>query len=131
QDSSGALAALGINNFYTGKDASDIAVNTTLAAQPQMLAAAKNGDAADNQTALAIAALGTNPLAGLNGTSLNDNYQAMIDGLATQTSAAKNNANATLTVMNTLQAQRQTLSGVSLDEEAMNLMKQQRAFQGA
>ena len=131
QDSSGALAALGINNFYTGKDASDIAVSNTLVSQPQMLAAAKNGDSADNQTALAIAALATQPVAGLNGTSLNDSYQAIINGVAAQTAAAKTNAQATLTVMNTLQAQRESLSGVSLDEEAVNLMKQQRAFQGA
>ena len=131
QDSSGALAALGINNFYTGKDASDIAVSSTLVSQPQMLAAAKNGDSADNQTALAIAALATQPVAGLNGTSLNDSYQAIINGVASQTAAAKTNAQATLTVMNTLQAQRESLSGVSLDEEAVNLMKQQRAFQGA
>ena len=31
----------------------------------------------------------------------------------------------------TLAAQREALSGVSLDEEAVNLMRQQRAFQGA
>lgn len=131
QDSSGTLAALGINNFYTGTDASNIAVNGTIVSQPQTLAAAKNGDPADNQTALAIAALGTQPIAALNGTSLNDSYQSMINGLASQTAAAKTNAQATQTVMNTLQAQRESLSGVSLDEEALNLMKQQRAFQGA
>jgi flagellar hook-associated protein 1 FlgK len=99
--------------------------------QPQLLAAAKNGDPANNQTALAIAALETQPVASLNGTSLKDSYQSMIDGIASQTSAAKTNAEATQTVMNTLAAQRESLSGVSLDEEAMNLMKQQRAFQGA
>jgi len=131
QDSSGVLAALGLNTFYTGKDASDIAVNGTVMNQPQLLAAAKNGDSADNQTALAIAAMESRPVAALNGTSLKDTYQAMIDGVASQTAAAKTNAQASQTVMNTLQAQRQTLSGVSLDEEAVNLMQQQRAFQGA
>jgi len=30
-----------------------------------------------------------------------------------------------------LQTQREALSGVSLDEEAINLMRQQRAFQAA
>jgi len=34
-------------------------------------------------------------------------------------------------VLQTLQAQRESLSGVSMDEEAVNLMKQQRAYQGA
>ena len=131
QDSSGALAALGINSFYTGKDASDIAVNSTLASQPQLLAAAKNGDSADNQTALAVAALASQPVAALNGTSLNDTYQAMVDGVAAQTNAAKTNARATQTVLDTLQAQRDSLSGVSLDEEAMNMMQQQRAYQAA
>ena len=45
--------------------------------------------------------------------------------------SAKTNADATRTVQETLQAQRQALSGVSTDEEAVNMMRQQRAFQGA
>jgi len=131
QDSSGVLAALGINSFFSGKDATDIAVNSTVASQPQLLAAAKNGDPTDNQTALAIASLASQPAATLNGASLNDTYQSMIDGIASQTNAAQTNAQAAQTVQTALQAQRDSLSGVSLNEEAVNLIKQQQAFMGA
>ena len=48
QDSSGALAAIGVNNYFTGSNATDIAVNQTLQDQPSLLAAAKNGQAGDN-----------------------------------------------------------------------------------
>ena len=131
QDSSGVLAALGINNFYQGTNASNITVNPAIAANPQLLAAAKNGEPADNQTALAIADLQSQPMAGLNGSTLTDSYESMINGIATAASGAQTNATATQTVVDTLTAQRESLSGVSLDEEAVNLMKQQRAFQGA
>jgi flagellar hook-associated protein 1 FlgK len=131
QDSSGVLAALGINNFYTGTDASNIAVNTTLQDDPSLLAAAKNGEPADNQTARAIADLEGQSIKSLNGSTLKDTYQAMINGVATQAAAAKTNATAAQNVQDTLESQREALSGVSLDEEAVNLMREQRAFQGA
>lgn len=131
QDSSGVLAALGVNNFYTGTNASDIAVSQTLKTTPGLLAAAKNGDQADNQTALAIAALESQPLAAFNGVSLKDQYQAIVNGVAVSAANAKNNATATQVVQQTLQAQRDALSGVSLDEEAINLVRQQRAYQAA
>ncbi len=131
QDSSGTLAALGINSFFTGKDASDIALNAAIKERPQLLAAAKNGEKGDNQTALAIAALESKAVAALNGASLKESYQNSVNGVATQASAARTNAEATRVVKETLEAQRESLSGVSLDEEAMNLMRQQRAFQGA
>lgn len=131
QDSSGVLAALGINTFFSGSDASDIAVNTTLQTQPGLLAAAQNGDAADNTNALAIAALGSTPIASMNGSSLDDSYQSIVNGIATQVSDAKTSTAASSAVLGALNAQHDASSGVSLDEEAVNLMQQQRAFQGA
>ena len=131
QDSSGTLAALGINNFYTGNDARNIAVNQTLVATPTLLAAAQNGDAGDNQTARAIAALGSTPVASLKGQSLTDQYQATINRIGTAASTANKEADAAQGITDTLTSQRSALSGVSLDEETVNLIRQQQAFQGA
>ena len=131
QDSSGVLAALGVNSFYTGSDARDIAVNQALKDNPALIAAAKNGEPTDNQTARAIAALETQSLASLGGASLKGAYESAVSGVATKASAAKTDVEAAAVVMETLIAQRESLSGVSLDEEAINLMRQQRAFQGA
>jgi flagellar hook-associated protein 1 FlgK len=131
QDSSGVLAALGINTFFTGSTARDIGVNQMVIDQPGMLAAAGNGDSSDNQTALAIAELESLPVAGLNGMSLKAHYESMVNGVAVSAATAKTNATATQTVQDTLFAQREALSGVSLDEEAINLIRQQRAFQAA
>jgi flagellar hook-associated protein 1 len=131
QDSSGVLASLGINNFFTGTDASSIAVNQTVVNDPTLLAAAKNGQSDDNQTALAIANLQSQPLAGLDGSTLNDSYESVVNNVSNAAAAAKTNAEATQTVQDTLTAQRESLSGVDLNEEAVNMMTQQRAFQGA
>ncbi|MBC8108038.1 MAG: hypothetical protein H7Z14_15730, partial [Anaerolineae bacterium] len=131
QDSSGALAALGMNSFFTGSTARDIGVNQSIIDQPNLLSAARNGEKGDNQTALAIAALETKSIAALNGNSLKDDYESIVNGVATSASSAKNSAEAATVVQQTLQAQRESLSGVSLDEEAVNLMRQQRAYQGA
>ena len=131
QDSSGVLAALGINTFFTGRDAGDIAVRADLKSRPALLAAALNGQAGDNQTARAIAEMESRPLASLGGNSLKGRYEAMINGVAVANSAAKTAAQAASAVHETLTAQREALSGVSLDEEAINLIRHQRAFQGA
>jgi flagellar hook-associated protein 1 FlgK len=130
QDTSGTLAALGINTFFSGFDARTIGMNTAIQTNPNLLAAAKNGDATDNQTAVAISNLETQPIAALNG-SLKDVYQNTVEKLATTAAAASDNADAATAVQQTLEGQRQALSGVSLDEEATNLIQQQRAFQGA
>ncbi len=130
QDSSGLLASLGVNTFFSGTDATNIAVNSTISNDPSLIAAAKNGDATDNTTALSIASLASQPLASLNGSSLNDTYQGMINTLGNQTAAANTDAQASQAVQDTLTTQQQSLSGVSLDEEMVNLMKQQTAYQG-
>jgi flagellar hook-associated protein 1 FlgK len=96
-----------------------------------LLAAAKNGESGDNQTARAIAALETAAIKSLDGATIKETYQGMVNQVAVASSTAKTSAEAALVVRETLEAQREALSGVSLDEEAINLMRQQRAFQGA
>lgn len=131
QDSSGALAALGINGFFEGRDARDIAVHAALRARPQLIAAARNGQPGDNQAARAIAAMETTPLGSLSGQSLKAGYESMINTLASKAATARGESASSRAVRETLEAQREALSGVSLDEEAINLMKYQRAYQGA
>ncbi|HRK30886.1 MAG TPA: flagellar hook-associated protein FlgK [Tepidisphaeraceae bacterium] len=131
QDSSGILAALGVNTFFTGSDAGNIAVNKNLKSRPSLLAAAKNGEPGDNQTALAIARLETLAVAGLEGVSIKDAYAGLVNDIAGKASTAQSDAEAAASIRETLSAQREALSGVSLDEEAVNLIKSQRAFQGA
>jgi len=131
QDTSGVLSALGINTFFTGNDATDVGVNQTLAADPGLLAAAKNGDPGDNQTALAIAALGNTPVTGLSGQTLDQAYQSAVNQVASATSGTQTQASAAQAVQETLTNQQQAVSGVSLDTETVNLIAQQRAFEGA
>lgn len=131
QDSSGVLAALGVNTFFSGTNATNIAVNAALQGKPSLLAVAKNGEPADNQTALAIAQLETASISNLQNQTLKASYESIINQVAVKASSAETNASASRSVLETLQGQREALSGVSLDEEAINLMRQQRAFQGA
>jgi flagellar hook-associated protein 1 len=131
QDSSGVLSALGIGGFFSGTDGRDIAVNQALIADPRKLAAAKNGQTGDNQTARAIADLQNTALDSLGGQTLKDRYQSAVNAVAARVAGAREDADAAGAVRDTLQAQRDALSGVSLDEEAIELLKYQRAYQGA
>jgi flagellar hook-associated protein 1 FlgK len=130
-DTSGTLAALGINTFFAGNDSTNIAVNSTVQNNLSLVTAAQNGESADNQTALALSTLGDAAQTGLNGQSINQAYQGMVNDVATQTATATADATATAQVVTTLQNQRQSLSGVSLDEETVNLLQEQSAYQAA
>jgi flagellar hook-associated protein 1 FlgK len=131
QDSSGVLADLGVNTFFTGSDANNIAVNQTVSGNPDLLAASQNGDPVDNTNALALANLENSGVTALGGSTLQQNYQSIVNNIGAATANAQTNATATQDVTDTLTSQKASLSGVSLDEETMNLMQQQTAYQGA
>lgn len=132
-DTSGVLSALGINTFFTGSGADDIGVNSTVASNGNLLAVASvdgSGNLVKNGTALAIANLANSP-ATKGGQTVSDQYESMINSVATQTANATTNSDAANQVQQTLQTQQQSISGVSQDEEAINLIQEQTAYQGA
>jgi len=130
-DSSGALAALGINTFFTGDNAADIDVNQTIVNDPNFLAAGAGHVPGSNGTAVAIADLQDVKLAALNNQSLRELWQSSVNTLAIQTDSANDSVLSTALVRESLAAQVLAVSGVSLDEEAINLMTFQRHFQAA
>jgi flagellar hook-associated protein 1 FlgK len=125
------LAALGINTFFTGLDARDAAVNEMLQEQPSLLAAASAFLPGDGSNAGRVAALDTAVSERLGGTSLAEYYGTMASSVAVRSAAIHDDVEAASSVLASLHAQRESISGVNLDEEAISLVKFQRAFQGA
>jgi flagellar hook-associated protein 1 FlgK len=131
-DTSHVLAALGVNTFFQGTDASSIEISDTLAANPELLAAASVFISGDAANAAKIASLNTASSGMLRGDrSIQEFFNSLAGGVAVDGSAANANMDAAFSVLSALQAQKESVSGVNLDEEAVSLLKYERAFQGA
>lgn len=129
EDTSGTLAVLGLNTFFEGADATNIAVRSELRKDPLGLTIGLNQGT--NETALAIAALRDAAVDGLDGDSLSQRWQKTVERTAVQSRAAGTQADASATVRASLEAQEAAVSGVSLDEEAINLINYQQQYSGA
>ena len=125
--------------FFTGTDASNIAVNQTLVTDPDKLAAAAvpagggipaPGDASNATLlgALENTKVATGPLAG---TTLQGFYQGSISNMAGQAASATTAQTTASSNLNQLTQQRDSVTGVSTDNEMVNMMKYQSAYEAS
>lgn len=133
EDSSGVLAVLGLNSYFTGTGASDIAVRSDLLAQPQHLSVGRyeGGRFVENGAALVLAGLQDQSLAALGGRTISGLWRDGVQAVGGAVSAARTNAEAKLMVHESLEAQRSAVSGVNVDEESISLLDFQRQYQAA
>lgn len=131
EDSSNVMAALGVGVFFRGQDAADIEIDPDVSADPRRIAASLSGETGDGTNAGRFAALSETGSALLSGKTLVDFHAAMINDLAVTTASARTSGEATDAIYNALVAQREAVSGVSLDEEAINLTRYEKAYEGA
>jgi flagellar hook-associated protein 1 FlgK len=111
---------LATNPIFSGTDATDIA---GIATGATVTATTAGGAAGDNSVASAIAKL--------RGGAVDTAYAGLVRNIGADVADA-NNANTTATsVLASISAQRQSVSGVSMDEEMANLIKFQRGYQAA
>ncbi|KPB68691.1 flagellar hook-associated protein FlgK [Pseudomonas cannabina] len=86
----------------------------------------------DNRNALAVVGLQTAKTVGVAnggaGTSLSGSYADLVSVVGTLASQGKNDVTATAAVVGQAKASRDSVSGVSLDEEASNLIKYQQYY---
>jgi flagellar hook-associated protein 1 FlgK len=119
-------------DFFTGTGAADIGVNADLQADPsQVQAAGAAGATGDNSVALALGQLATTAQAGLNNQSFGDAYGLLVNSLGNSLSNANDQVTNSQTVSNMLLTQRDSVSGVSMEEELTNLMNFQKAYQAS
>jgi len=149
-DTSNVLAALGVNTFFTGDSAATIAMNPALALDKNLIAAGRvsaTGEiaAGDNSNALVMSNLQyedtsirrwiyergetavSGNVVGTIGAYLSS-FESSI-GIASQSAQRLREFNQS--IFNTLRQARDSVSGVSLDEEMTNLIKYQHAYTAA
>lgn len=130
-DSSGVLAALGLNTFFSGTGASDIGVRQFVREDPTKFAASRGGVAQDEEIALELSAFMDRRLAGQNKASLAEIHDAFVSRITQDSSVTRAVTEGLMTFEETLRAQSLAVSGVNLDEEAVRLMTFQRMFQAS
>ncbi|MCF5553193.1 flagellar hook-associated protein FlgK [Pseudomonas syringae] len=90
------------------------------------------GGSSDNRNALAVVGLQTAKTVGVInggvGTSLSGSYASTVSVVGTLASQSKNDVTATAAVVSQAKSSRDSVSGVSLDEEASNLIKYQQYY---
>jgi flagellar hook-associated protein 1 FlgK len=96
---------------------------------PSQIAASLDGTKGDNANALAMANLQTQAV--VNGETATDFYSGLVSTVGNDVSSATDEQEAVNLVLTQLQNQRSDISGVSLDEEAANLIRYQRAYEAA
>jgi len=133
EDTSGVLAALGINSYFSGTDATNISVDQSLASNPHKLMTGRyEGDTfLENGTSLAIAGMQDAQLETFGGQTIGSFWRTSVQQLSVRTGSARVLSQSTQLVSDSMMSQRLAISGVDSDEEAINLLQFQKAYTGA
>jgi flagellar hook-associated protein 1 FlgK len=117
-------------NFFTGSDAATIGVNPAAANDPSQIQASGTANAAgDNSIALQLAQLGQQSIAALNNQTFSGAYAQDVQNFGNALSNANDQVGNYNSVNTMLLNQRDSVSGVSLEEETSNLITYQKAYE--
>jgi flagellar hook-associated protein 1 FlgK len=109
--------------------AAGLAVDPAIASNPRAVAAGASAAAGDNQTARAIAALRDGHVLSSGTATLTDGWAELVYRIGQDSSAARQDQESRGAIVRQVNAMRDAVSGVSLDEEAAMMMRFQRAYE--
>ncbi|HKI91769.1 MAG TPA: flagellar hook-associated protein FlgK [Gaiellaceae bacterium] len=118
--------------FFTvtaGSEAATIAVNPALLASPSKIAASSNGQVGDAGNAIALSDLQRSTLIG--GATIDGAYSQLVTQIGSDSQQSQQSLDNATSLVDSLSNRRQSVSGVSLDEEMANLLQFQRGYQAS
>ncbi|MDY0225570.1 MAG: flagellar hook-associated protein FlgK [Desulfomicrobium apsheronum] len=141
-DSTGLLAALGVNTFFDGSNARTLSLNNDVRGNTARINTGHiNGagemNEGDNTTSAALAALQNKAVTtrtvseGTTRQTLGEYYSTLVAKAGSDTQSSKFNYEYQQALANDLRSRQESVSGVNLDEEMTNLIKFQHAYTAA
>jgi flagellar hook-associated protein 1 FlgK len=115
--------------LFNGTDAATISVNSSLQTDPSLVqAAGVSGATGDNAVALALARLGQQSVASLGNNTFSGAFASNVGAFGFSVSNATSEVANHTSIATMLKNQRDSVSGVSLEEEVANLITFQQAY---
>ncbi|WP_337865667.1 flagellar hook-associated protein FlgK [Ignavibacterium sp.] len=116
-------------NFFESYSNGQLTINEEIINNPSMIAVSSNGDSGNGDLALQIAGLRDSQI--VNGSTLIDAYSTLVNKIANDSVLQNNYAQANFLVLSQLEDQKNSISGVSIDEEMTNVLKFQRSYEAS
>ncbi|MFT7669342.1 MAG: flagellar hook-associated protein 1 FlgK [Planctomycetota bacterium] len=130
-DTSGVLAAFGINSLFTGSSAADIDVRAELVDDPSMIAAGSTSAAGDNSTLLRLMDVQSKGLTSLNNETIGNFYGDAVSNVGFEISQVSMTREVESFLLQNLETRREETSGVNIDEELVNMVRFEENFNAA
>jgi flagellar hook-associated protein 1 FlgK len=116
--------------FFTGDSLHTIGVNPMLSEDSSLVATSRSGEAGDSDIAQAIAALADSAPAG-HDRSIGESYRGVVTGVASERAGFEFLVDNQQASIQAVEAKLASVSGVSLDEEAANMVRYQNTYNAA
>ncbi|XZE55693.1 flagellar hook-associated protein FlgK [Planctomycetaceae bacterium SH139] len=130
-DSSGFLAASGLNSFFVGNGAETLSVAPLLKTNPHFLSVSATGVGQDTATLNTLVDLIERDIERNGGSSIRDQYTQIVTRLSQTAANQKAEMSGLAQYYATLNSEHLAITGVNIDEEAIRMIAYQRTFQAS
>jgi flagellar hook-associated protein 1 FlgK len=127
-DTSGVLAAIGINTFFSGSSASDMAVCSDISDTPRRIAVSLGAEMTDNTNAIRMSEVMDQAVAELDTLTPGEFYRRLVTNIGQELSIKQMSQDNIQAVVQNLANQQSETSGVDINEEAAQMLAFEQIF---
>lgn len=128
-DTSGFLAAAGLNPFFSGASASEMRVADRILEAPDRISTAFGADLTDNLAAQRLADVGNQAVDSLAGMTPSEYYHRIMANLGQEVALKQSRQENVEAMLQNLRQRQSDISGVNVNDEAAQLLVFEKMFQ--